>query len=131
MPEVFSSLKTKKIKATRNGRQLFQLTSPLQFSLGINGGGIKVTVPTGFVTDFASSPQFIWPLVPPVGPYCEAAVVHDYLCGLPGVSRFLADAIFREAMAKQGVPTWRRVLMYYFVRAWAVLTARKRRKKKT
>ena len=117
----FSKLLTEKVPGERDGRQLFRLTAPLTFRLGINGRGIEITVPAGFITDFASVPRMFWPIVPPVGPYCEASVLHDYLRGQVSCSRFLADAIFREAMAQLGVPLWRRVCMYYFVRFWSVI----------
>lgn len=98
-----------------------RLDQPFAVSIGIDGGGLVVTVPAGFETDFASIPRPLWSIFPPAGAWAEAAVVHDYLCGLPNVSRFLGDAIFRELMARLGVPLWKRVVMYYAVRvAWIV-----------
>jgi len=43
----------------------------------------EITIPKGFVTDYASVPRYLWWLYPPVGGYDDAAVVHDYLyeCG--------------------------------------------------
>jgi hypothetical protein len=38
-----------------------------------------ITIPAGFVTDFASIPRFLWSIYPPTGRYQEAAVVHDWL----------------------------------------------------
>lgn len=118
---MFSPLKIRKVPGESGGRQLFALDAPLAFSLVFNGGGLTVTVPDGFVTDFASTPRLFWRVFPPTGPWCEAAVVHDYLCGLKGCSRFLADAVFREAMYRLGVPIWRRVLMWWGVRVYGAL----------
>jgi hypothetical protein len=117
----FSSLHVEKVEGSLDGRQNWRLIAPLRFLLGFDGeceniGGINVEIPAGFVTDFASVPRLLWPLFPPTGPWCEAAVIHDYLCRHQGCSRFLADAMFREAMHLLGVPVWRRVLMYYAVR---------------
>src|SRR5262245_55189884 len=38
-----------------------------------------VTVPVGFVTDFASIPRIFWSALPPDGRYTYPAIVHDYL----------------------------------------------------
>jgi hypothetical protein len=105
------------------GRSMFVLRYPLRWRTALNGGGgAAVTVPVGFKTDFASVPRLLWPLCPPSGRWTKAAVVHDYLCETGECSRFLADAIFREIMRELKVPLWRRVVMYYAVRAYAVLT---------
>ena len=116
----FSPLRITKVDGDDHGRQLWALLDPLEFRLGVNGGSLWVTVPAKFLTDFASVPRLLWPLCPPAGQWCEAAVVHDYLCRTVTCSRFLADAVFREAMARLGVPLWRRVLMYYAVRCYGV-----------
>ncbi len=113
----FSKLQVQLVPGTKNGRQLWKLVEPLEFSLTLNdAGGLAVTVPRGYVTDFASVPRLFWFIVPPTGAWCPAAVVHDYLYQVPTCSRFLADAVFREAMHQLGVPFWRRVMMYYAVR---------------
>jgi hypothetical protein len=39
----------------------------------------SITVPKGFVTDFASVPQVLWNVLPPTGRYSYAAIIHDYL----------------------------------------------------
>jgi len=101
---------------TTSAGPLIELLEPLHFSAGFNGGGLTVIVPVGFRSNFASTPRILWRIVPPWGDYNRAAVLHDYLYSLPRVSRFLADAVFREAMARLRVPVWRRVPMYYAVR---------------
>jgi hypothetical protein len=57
-----------------------------------------VTVPEGFVTDFASIPRVFWSLLPPDGLYTYPAIIHDYLYWDQPVSRANADEIFRFAM---------------------------------
>lgn len=113
---MFSELKLTKIEGHSGGRQLWQLDRSLWFAMNVNGGDVTVFVPREFVTDFASVPRFLWPIFPPAGAWCEAAVIHDYLYHTQACSRFLADALFREAMFQCGVPLWRRVAMYYAVR---------------
>jgi len=80
-------------------------------------GRVRVRVPMGFVTDWASVPRVLWPIFPPRGPWNRAAIVHDFLC-VEG-DRFLADAIFRVAMRETNVPRWRKLLMYYAVRFYS------------
>lgn len=78
--------------------------------------GLCFTVPAGFVTDFASVPQFLWWIIPPWGPYCGAALVHDYLYSKQLYSRRIADAVFLELMKDAGVPWWKRTVMWLGVR---------------
>lgn len=99
------------------GRVLYRLNEDLIFETQLNGfSGLRIVVPAGFETDLGSTPCPIWCIFPPFGQWSPATILHDYLYGLPDVSRFLADALFREAMAQLGVPVWRRVIVYYFVR---------------
>src|SRR4051812_5700781 len=49
-----------------------------------------IRVPAKFVTDLASIPQILWNILPPIGAYDAAAVVHDYLYTLSGFERSLA-----------------------------------------
>lgn len=57
-----------------------------------------VTVPPGFVTDFASIPRMFWSVLRPDGEYAYAAVVHDYLYWTQTRSREEADDILKMAM---------------------------------
>jgi hypothetical protein len=57
-----------------------------------------VTVPTGFVSDFASIPPAFYSLLRPDGEYAYAAVVHDYLYWTQTLSREEADQILKLAM---------------------------------
>ena len=110
------------------GRLRYELVQPLHFFVSkagrkespddrsFDGIAVSVLVPVGFVTDLASTPRFLWSIFPPAGPWIRAAILHDYLYSLSDCSRFLADALFREAMHDLGVPCWRRVVMYYAVR---------------
>ena len=85
-------------------------------------GDICIRVPKGTITDFASVPWGLRWLVPQMGRYNPATVLHDHLCQRKKCSRFIADAIFRDAMAILKVPVWRRVAMFYAVRLYAVIT---------
>lgn len=82
------------------------------------GGQINVSVPEGFVTDFASTPTILYPIFPPIGLYNKAAMMHDYLYASinPLISRKQADQFFLQAMEILKVPRWKRSLMFYAVR---------------
>jgi hypothetical protein len=75
-----------------------------------------VTVPPGFITDFASIPKAFWSIAPKWGKYGNAAVIHDYLYASKERSRKKSDKIFLEGMMVLNVPTWKRYAMYYAVR---------------
>lgn len=57
----------------------WKLLKAFEYSLREIDSGEWVTVPEGFVTDFASIPRGLWNLLPPTGNYGKAAVIHDYL----------------------------------------------------
>ena len=81
-----------------------------------------ITVPRGFITDYASTPRFVWLFMPKSGEYDPAAVVHDfiYVMGgvLPGKTYTKADAdhIFLETMEVLGVGWVKRKLMHQAVK---------------
>lgn len=74
------------------------------------------TVPDGFVTDFASTPQWFEGVVPRDGTYIKAAVLHDWLYETKPVSRKDADGIFRRVMREEGTGVLTRWTMYISVR---------------
>ena len=97
------------------------LLEPFTYHVGSYPSEIHYTVPKGFITDFASSPKFVWWLVPPWGKYGKASVVHDYLIRAKpaypvSLTRKYVDDIFLEAMLVLKVPRWKAQLIYYAVR---------------
>lgn len=86
--------------------------------LDAEGNPIVVTVPDHYKTDLASIPKFppgLRTLLIRNGHHRMAAVIHDYLCGVEGFDRKLADKIFLEAMRLLGVGRIRSRLMYWAV----------------
>lgn len=73
-------------------------------------------IPTGFKTDFASTPRFLWSIFPPQAEYSMAAIVHDNLYRSHDVPRKKADRIFRSLMQHLEVPAWKISAMYRAVR---------------
>lgn len=102
----------------------FQLEEPLTYAVGSEDSEELITVPCGFVTDFASIPNFIQLILPnSIGR--RAAIIHDYLYrsgGLAGkYTRKQSDEIFLEALEVLGVRFTRRITLYTGVRigGWA------------
>lgn len=121
MSEFVTDLDVRKLlhDGSEDKRGTWKLLAPLVFKSKILGK--TITVPDGFVTDFASVPRL------PVaylltGDYGhEAAVVHDWLYSAQAVdgehvTRKQADAVFREALTNGGEPDWRTWLMWMGVR---------------
>lgn len=90
----------------------------------------RISVPPGFVTDFASVPRV------PVAFWLTgdtahaAAVIHDWLYTTGLLPKATADSVFYEAMRASGIPFWRAKVMYWGVAyggasAWAAHRADK------
>jgi len=77
------------------------LIAPLEYKIGQSE--FIITVPAGFVTDFASTPHAIWASLPPTGHYLLAALVHDFLYWDQGCTRRQADDLLYAAMAESQV----------------------------
>jgi hypothetical protein len=77
-----------------------------------------VTVPVGFVTDFASIPRLFWSALRPDGLYTYPAIVHDYLYWEQSVSREAADSIFKFGMEDFRVPSATAASVYNSVRTF-------------
>lgn len=75
-----------------------------------------VSVPIGFVTDFASIPRVLWSALPRDGDYVWAAVVHDYPYWTQSTTRQQADDILNAAMMDLHNPSIQRVQIYDGVR---------------
>jgi hypothetical protein len=112
----------------RDGRQYMAERNQLTFR---RPNGEVITIQAGMVTDLASIPRLVSGIMPPAGPWSEAALPHD-LCykskgtmmwfGRPGRSRAQpytraeCDEILREGMVVLGVPALQRVTIYEAVR---------------
>lgn len=67
------------------------------------GSRDRITVPAGFIFDFASIPKLLMIFLPFWAKYNKASVLHDYLYQYGSrlgsrYTRYWADHIFREAM---------------------------------
>ena len=107
-----TNLKMESTEHSDNGK--WRIFSPLIYSSKV--AKRLIVVPTGFITDLASVPRLPFIYLVTGGKANEASVIHDYLYVSKMVSRSMADAVFREAMAASGVSGWRRWMMWSGVR---------------
>lgn len=94
--------------------QTWILKSAFQYEIG--NTGVIITVPRGFVTDFASIPKLLWWWLSPHDYYSRAAVVHDYLYWAQQCTRLQADNLLLIAMKESDVSSDRQSLVYRGVR---------------
>lgn len=98
----------------KNGPLTAILQRPLSHQIGRTRDSI--TVPVGFVTDFASIPRYLWTELSPMAEHQRAAVVHDYLYWFQPCEREEADNLLMIAMQQAGVPDLQRGAVYAGVR---------------
>jgi hypothetical protein len=103
----------------------YALVVPLIYFCSMLGG--YIVIPRGFVTDLASIPQAVQSILPKLGKWNMAAVLHDLIYKFNGavplftreghafdgsIDRAMADSILREAMEATGVDPVHRTLIY-------------------
>ena len=81
-----------------------------------DGMAVRVDVPKGFVTDLASIPNYLWPILLKHGVYGNAAIFHDWLYWIQSSSREIADHVFYRTMYDMGVEKHTRLLIWSAVR---------------
>lgn len=96
---------------------VFVLTGDLVYR--IEKTGKIITVPSGFVTDFASVPWYAQSVISVVGKHSVPAVVHDFLYWEQTCTREEADNILAEAMQEYDSPWYQISAVYWSVRAGA------------
>lgn len=95
------------------------ILEPFRYHAGTLDSDEIYVIPAGFITDGASIPRLLWPILGhPWGRPGKAAVLHDFLyrSGFPGMTRARADGLFLEAMAVLEIPEVRRRIIYLGVR---------------
>jgi len=98
------------------GRGTWSLNSPLVYESDIVGAG-TLTVPAGFVTDYASvprTPAIVFSIFGDIA--SEAAALHDFLYHTAPFSRYKCDCILREAALATGTPHWKAMGLFLGVR---------------
>ena len=78
--------------------------------------GVTYVVPVGFETDFATTPQWAQSIVPKIGTYTKATILHYYWYKEAINTKKWADSEFLKACIILGTPKWKAYLMYAGVR---------------
>lgn len=92
---------------------LWQLFAPLVYESDLLG---LITVPAGFVTDFASVPHLPFIYLTEGGKGNKAATVHDWLYTGQKITRLQADQVLREALLASGYSAATAGIFYAAVR---------------
>ena len=97
-----SSFTTPLVVEHIDGRK-WRLHREFTFHIGSQWSNKYIHVPVGFVTDFASVPKFVMPLLPWWAKYQKSAILHDWLYKVKylmgnHITRKEADDVFYEAM---------------------------------
>jgi len=106
---------TTKLQVEPLGGKYWRLTEGFEYHVGSYPSDEIITVPKGFVTDFASIPKVFHPIIKPVGRHGKAAVIHDYCYYTACYSRLKSDKIFLEGMEVLDVEVWKRQAMFHSV----------------
>lgn len=84
------------------------------------GDDLQITIPRGFVTDFASIPWFCRLLAQPAsGKHRRAHPFHDYMYQTGMFTRKESDLYWKRIMLEEGTPEYKATLLYDGVRAGA------------
>lgn len=91
--------------------EMVQLLTPFSYK---DSKGILWEVPAGFLSDGASIPRDLWPLLggPYSGPYRDAAVVHDFYCWTKTRKWEDVHEVFLEAAINRGTSVTLAQTMY-------------------
>ena len=122
---------TDKLVVSKVNKRIWRVERQFDYHVGTEESEEIITIPLGFLTDFASVPRIFWCIFPPDGEYTQAAVVHDYIYSKQLYTRKKCDSIFIEAMGVLGVSLWKRRIMYRAVRMFGWISWGKDDTKKT
>ena len=73
-------------------------------------------IPKGFRTDLASVPKLFWSILPPIGQWMTASIIHDYLYQEKTLTRKQADKELYKYMIYYNVKIPIALLIYISVR---------------
>ena len=95
----------------------FMLLAPFEYH---RRNGEVIRAEKDFKTDFGSKPQIVQSFIgSPTDEAGPAYIIHDWLCVHAKWGRRKTDRIFLEAMRDARVFYIKRMIMFFFVRAWS------------
>lgn len=113
-------LRFNKAASVLNGMDLWDTLPGFRYGIGSKDSNEYVDVESGFLTDGATIPRFLWWLLPPIGEYSQACTLHDKLCSTYMITRIVngiitqvpvtrkeIDAILDEALGVLEVTPWK------------------------
>lgn len=116
MTDISAPLIVEVLNAERSGLGLFRLHQTFEATTDAMG---LVTVPEGYVTDFASIPFFARWILPQCGHSARAAVLHDWLLHIDADHK-RSVRVFNEVLKAGGTGPVRRWAMVAFVWVWTL-----------
>ena len=100
------------VRVFADGKDNF-LVEPLSYR--VMDSNYVITVPAGFVTDYASVPESLHSFLGPRGRYGRAAILHDYLYWDQSCTRTQADRLLWLAMVESKVSTLQSNVIFWAV----------------
>jgi cellobiose-specific phosphotransferase system component IIC len=94
----------------------FEVDGAFEFYSKIYDKTVRVT--DHYRSNLASVPRIFWSIIPPVGRYSKATVIHDWLIDNMSEHKFTyhqINMIFKEAMKVLGVNWFYRYVMFFSV----------------
>jgi len=107
---------TTNFKGELIGKNLWKNIEQFQYHVGCYPSKEVITVPIGYITNFASVPRIFWAIISPIDNHAKAAVIHDYLYDTGYYTRKRSDEIFLEALNVLDVKPWKKYCLFYGVR---------------
>lgn len=116
-----------------NGKDLWDVIPGYRYYIGTEESNDYVDIETGFVTDGATIPRFLWWLLPPTGEYSQCTTLHDKLCTTyyfirmvegkevkVALTRKQIDMILKESMDVLKVTPWKKHTIMAGVNAYRI-----------
>lgn len=103
---------TTELRVKQLDERWYELLEGFEYHVGEYPSEEIITVPAGFITDFASVPKIFHGIIKPTGKHGKAAVIHDYCYATAIYGKVKSDLIFLEAMKVLNVSVWKRNIMY-------------------
>jgi hypothetical protein len=90
----------------------------LQNDFSYENDNVKITVKSGFITDGASIPRWLWSIVgnPLESDLLKPAIIHDGLYAIMKLTRLESDKLLKEMLLFNGTAKIKAFLVYYAVR---------------
>lgn len=128
-------LRYNKKASVLNNKDLWNTLPGFRYGVGEKDSATYVDVESGFLTDGATIPRWLWWLLPPVGEYSQACTLHDKLCSTYYVLRVVngavtqipitrkeIDAILDEALGVLEVTPWKHKVIMTGVNVYRLAT---------